>query len=187
VASVAGWAGGPVPAEFAVRGLHGATLLESATEPTSGLLTGILGFTPSDSQETMHRFESPGDGPGRVMNVRAVGGFWSGKIGVGAIHHIAFRAPDDEAQLRIRSTLIEQGFPVTPVIDRRYFHSIYFHEPGGVLLEIATDGPGFTVDEPLEQLGTQLKLPPWMESEYEAIRSQLTPLELPGVRGPAGG
>jgi catechol 2,3-dioxygenase-like lactoylglutathione lyase family enzyme len=179
VESVEGWSGGPVPGESAIRGLHSATLLEAELSPTSEVLTEILGFRAAGSEDMYHRFVGAGDGPGRVILVRAVGGFWSGAMGVGAIHHVAYRAKDDEAQLDRRNALVARGTPVTAVLDRKYFHSIYFPEPGGVLFEIATDQPGFTVDEPLERLGSELKLPPWLEPELELIRSRLTPLELP--------
>jgi glyoxalase family protein len=89
-------------------------------------------------------------------------------VAVGSIHHVAFRARDDATQLVLREQLAAQGLNVTPVIDRQYFHSIYFREPGGVLFEIATDPPGFTVDEPLDELGAHLKLPPWLEGARRA-------------------
>lgn len=181
VNGIPGWSGGPVPAESAIRGLFGPVLLESAIDPTAKMLADPLEFAPAgNEQESTQRFLAGGTGPGRAVDVRGVGGFWSGAMGVGAIHHIAFRSPDDETQLRLQAKLRESGTSVTQVLDRKYFHSIYFHEPGGVLFEIATDGPGFTVDEPQDQLGTQLKLPPWLESEYEAIKQALPPLELPG-------
>ncbi|MEP7326315.1 MAG: ring-cleaving dioxygenase [Gemmatimonadota bacterium] len=184
VNSVPGWSGGPVPQESSIRGIFGVTLLESAVEPTGDILTGPLGYLGGKSEEALHRFRSAGKGTGMHVDVRSVGGFWSGAMGIGAIHHVAFRAKGGEDQLKLRAMLIEQGTPATQVLDRRYFHSVYFHEPGGVLFEIATDGPGFTVDEPLERLGTSLKLPPWLESENEAIQRRLPPIELPAGKPP---
>ncbi len=102
-----------------------------------------------------------------------------GTIAVGSVHHIAWRTPGDEQQLAWREKLIASGIAVTPVRDRQYFHSIYFHEPGGILFEIATDPPGFAIDEPVEQLGTHLKLPPWLESSRPKLEQFLPPLRLP--------
>jgi glyoxalase family protein len=100
-------------------------------------------------------------------------------VAVGTIHHVAFRAHDDATQLALREELAESGLNVTPVIDREYFHSVYFREPGGVLFEIATDPPGFTVDEPLDELGTHLKLPPWLEGARKELERVLQPLTVP--------
>jgi glyoxalase family protein len=100
-------------------------------------------------------------------------------MGTGIVHHVAWRTPDDASQLAWRNALVEKGFDVTQVIDRRYFHSIYFREPGGVLFEIATDPPGFTVDEAYDCLGTALKLPPWLEQHRDGITQQLPELQLP--------
>ena len=102
--------------------------------------------------------------------------------GAGTVHHIAFRASDDNAQLAWREKIHRLPLAVTPVLDRTYFHSIYFREPGGVLFEIATDPPGFTVDEPLESLGEKLQLPEWLEPNRSAIKQRLPPLSLPSTR-----
>ena len=114
-----------------------------------------------------------------MVDIRVAENFWPGVTGAGTVHHVAFRAADDAAQLALQEELVEDGLSPTPVIDRQYFHSIYFREPGGVLFEVATDPPGFTVDEPPETLGAALKLPP----QYERLRSQLEatlpPLHLP--------
>jgi glyoxalase family protein len=103
----------------------------------------------------------------------------------GTVHHIAFRAPDGETQAKWRLELIEAGVQVTEILDRQYFTSIYFREPGGVLLEIATDQPGFTVDEPLLELGQHLKLPPWLEPNREQIQATLPSLRVPPAPQPA--
>ena len=99
--------------------------------------------------------------------------------GVGVVHHIAFRAPNDEAQLALRRSIVEAGYDVTPVLDRQYFHSIYFREPGGVICEVATDSPGFAIDESVAELGSHLKLPPWLESRRDRIEAGLPPLNVP--------
>lgn len=100
-------------------------------------------------------------------------------MGVGTVHHVAFRVPDDETQVALREEIAGLGYDVTPVLDRQYFHSIYFREPGGVLFEIATDPPGFTTDEDPDHLGRDLKLPPWLESQRSRIEEALPALELP--------
>jgi hypothetical protein len=100
---------------------------------------------------------------------------------VGTVHHVAFRAPSDEAQLEVRARIEAAGIPATPVVDRQYFHSVYFREPGGVLFEIATDGPGFTIDEPAAELGTHLRLPPMYETMRDRIEQALPPVRLPHV------
>jgi glyoxalase family protein len=102
-----------------------------------------------------------------------------GRMGIGAVHHLAWRASTSEVQRQWREVLGQAGLDVTPVLDRRYFQSIYFREPGGVLFEIATDAPGFTIDEPAEQLGTQLQLPPWLEPRRERIEARLPAIRLP--------
>src|SRR5438034_713596 len=106
-----------------------------------------------------------------------------GRVAAGSVHHIAFRAKDKHEQLQWREHLVDLGYNVTPVIDRTYFHSIYFREPGGVLFEIATEPPVFTLDEKLEELGTHLRLPPWMESARSQIEKILPPIQVPvGVK-----
>jgi glyoxalase family protein len=102
-----------------------------------------------------------------------------GRVAAGSVHHIAFRTKDEAEQLTWREHLVDLGYNVTPVIDRTYFHSIYFREPGGVLFEIATEPPGFTLDEKLEELGTHLRLPPWMESACSHIEKILPPIQAP--------
>jgi hypothetical protein len=130
---------------------------------------------------TRVRFESAAEGVGTVLDLRRVPGFWAGAIGVGTVHHVAFRAPSDEAQLEQRARIEAAGIPATPVVDRQYFQSVYFREPGGVLFEIATDGPGFTIDEPAAELGTRLRLPPMYEPMRDRIAQALPPVRLPQV------
>jgi catechol 2,3-dioxygenase-like lactoylglutathione lyase family enzyme len=173
-----GWGAGPVPMESSIRGIHSVTLLEDQLEPTAQVLTDILGFRPTGSEATRFRFQAGGD-RASLVDVRAAGGFWSGAMGVGAVHHVAFRAASGEAQEQTRAQVLSAGLAVTPVLDRTYFKSIYFREPGGVLFESATEAPGFTVDEPLDRLGGKLQLPAWLEAERPAIEHRLEPVVAP--------
>ena len=175
----AGWSGGGVPAEHAIRGVHGVMLWTEALEPTARFLTGVLGFREVGSEANTHRFETGAGGGGAIADVRVADGFWRGRMGVGTVHHVAWRAVDDAAELAARAQLESAGAHVTPVRDRVYFHSIYFHEPGGTLFEIATDPPGFTLDEPLGSLGTALKLPPWLEPQRAVLEPALPPVHVP--------
>jgi len=150
--------------------LECVTLCENDPEPTARFLA-ILGFEPAGMEENRHRFVLP-DGAARVDILHEPQAD-RGKMGAGAIHHVAFRVADERVQLDWRQRLIESGVHVSPVKDRLYFHSIYFREPGGVLFEIATDGPGFLIDEPVETLGSKLCLPPWLEPTRRSIETRL--------------
>lgn len=182
----AGWADGPVPVEHAVRGLFGVTLSESALEPSDGMLRERLGFHVVEEAGARTRYGVGEGGPGRVVDVVADPRGRHGLVAAGTVHHIAWRAPDRDTQRRWREELVAADVDVTPIIDRQYFESIYFREPGGVLLEIATDPPGFTRDEPLLALGRALKLPPWLEPRREAIEAALPPLKLADLAREAG-
>jgi len=183
------WQGGPVPLQQALRGFHSVTLWEEGYERTAELLTQTLGLRLVAHEETTYRYAaSPassanGDdhGPGTLVDVRCAPGLWRGQVAAGTIHHVAWRTPDDAAQRRWRARLVAGGLNVTPVIDRTYFHSIYFREPGGVLFEIATLLPGFTVDEAADALGTTLQLPPWLAPQRAEIERVLPPIRLPGT------
>jgi glyoxalase family protein len=176
------WHHGPVPPSQAIRGFHSVTLWEEGYERTAQLLTESFGFHLVASEENTYRYAGSGDeGPGTLVDVRCAPGFWRGRVAAGTIHHVAWRVPDDAAQLRWRERLVALGLNVTPVIDRTYFHSIYFREPGGVLFEIATVPPGFTVDESADALGTTLKLPPWLEPQRTDIEQILPPVRVPGM------
>jgi glyoxalase family protein len=157
-------------------GLRSVTLCERDLEPTARFLER-LGFEPAGSEGNRHRFELAG-GAARV-DVLHEPASERGKLGAGAIHHVAFRVADEAVQLDWRDRLVKAGVRVSPVKDRRYFHSIYFREPGGALFEIATDGPGFLIDEPEAALGSSLCLPPWLEPARESIEARLSPLSLP--------
>lgn len=173
-----GWEGSPVPAEHAVRGLHSVTLWQEDVARTATFLTNTLGFRLTLEEESFTRFAVGNGGAGALVQIRNVGGFWQGASGVGTVHHVAWRTPTDEQELAWQAALSAAGRNVTPVRDRQYFRSIYFREPGSVLFEIATDQPGFAVDEPVEQLGTQLKLPPWLEARRAELEQSLPPLRL---------
>ena len=175
------WEGGPVPAEHAIRGFHAVTLFEEGFDHTDQLLTGTLGFRPLQQEGSLYRYTAADGWPGSLVDIRVAPSFWRGVVAVGTVHHVAWRVPDDPTQRALRQELDGLGYNVTPVIDRTYFHSVYFREPGGILFEIATDPPGFTIDEPADELGTHLKLPPWLEPRRARLERLLPPLRLPGV------
>jgi catechol 2,3-dioxygenase-like lactoylglutathione lyase family enzyme len=179
------WDRAGIPAPYALRGFTGVTLEEEGFESTRQFLTGIMGFEPAGADGQTFRFRASGDGPGTTVDVRTAPSLLPGRIAVGSVHHVAWRVPDDATQERWRNTLVTAGLNVTPVLDRQYFHSIYFNEPGGVIFEIATDPPGFTTDESLDSLGTHLKLPPWFEPRRDQIERALPPVRLPGVVSPS--
>jgi glyoxalase family protein len=178
------WADGPVPAEVAIRGFHSVTLWEAELEPTARLLTETLGFAPVGEEGPRARFKMSGTRPGTLVDILHRPGQPAGIGGAGTVHHVAWRTPTDAEQLAWQRDIAMQGYHVTPVQDRQYFHSIYFREAGGVLFEIATDPPGFTLDEPLAALGAGLKLPPWFEPRRAEIERVLPPLRLPEANRP---
>ena len=171
---------GPTPAEHSIRGFHHAALAARNAERTINLMTEHLGFRQVDEAENRTRLAAGDGGPGNVVDVMDATGFPRGNTGVGTVHHIAFRVPDEEAQLAVREEVAGLGYDVTPVLDRNYFRSIYFREPGGVLFEVATDPPGFAADEDPAHLGEELRLPPWLETRRSEIEDVLTPLRVPG-------
>ncbi len=171
---------GPTPAEHSIRGFHHAALAARNAERTINLMKEHLGFRQVDEAENRTRLAAGDGGPGNVVDVMDATGFPRGNTGVGTVHHIAFRVPDEEAQLAVREEVAGLGYDVTPVLDRNYFRSIYFREPGGVLFEIATDPPGFAADEDPAHLGEELRLPPWLEARRSEIEDVLTPLHVPG-------
>ena len=179
-----GWSGAGVPAEHAIRGIYSVTLWLDANELTGQLLTNTLGFKLVREQGSIFRYAAGDGGPGSIVDLRCVPGIWPGVLGAGTVHHIAFRASTEAEQMLLRTELTSLGYNVTPQLDRDYFKSIYFREPGGVLFEVATDGPGFAVDEPLDSSGQSLKLPDWLEPrrfEIEALLPNIhPPLELRG-------
>lgn len=176
----AGWDGAPVPAEHAIRRILGVSLWLEAHEASAALLTGPMGFQAVAEEGERRRYAGAG---GAEVELRRAPGFWPGAMGAGAVHHVAFRVPDLEAEEAARGVLArEAGMDVTPVLDRQYFRSVYFREPGGVLFELATDPPGFATDEPPEALGEALKLPAWLEGRRDEIERRLASLRLPDRR-----
>jgi glyoxalase family protein len=170
------WDGGEVPAEHAIRGFHGVTLLLGEAGPTAAILTDVLGFAETGREGASTRYSS-GAGLGGFVTLREVGEFLRGRPGAGSVHHVAFRAADDAAQAAMVARLTQtHGLAVTEQRDRNYFRSVYFREPGGVLIEIATDEPGFAVDEPAEALGGALKLPAILEPQRARIEAVLPPI-----------
>ncbi|HVF41115.1 MAG TPA: ring-cleaving dioxygenase [Gemmatimonadaceae bacterium] len=171
------WNDGPVAADNQIRGLHMVRLWEREVEPTASFLTGVLGFKSIGAESNWHRF-ALGDGEsGKYLEVCEIPGSSRGTWGVGAMHHVAWRVPDDDSQLEVRERVSAAKRRPTEVIDRFWFKSVYFMEPGGVLFEVATDGPGFTVDEDLESLGESLVLPPWLERDRASIEASLPRLD----------
>ncbi len=176
-AAIQHWAAGPVPAEMAARGFHSATLWVASPEPSVELLTQMFGWQRVGQEGSRIRVQAPGGGLGSQLDLVALPNQARGRLGAGSVHHIAFRTEDDPTQLAWRQALLAAGYGVTPVQDRQYFHSIYFREPAGVLYEIATNPPGFTWDEPVAQLGSSLKLPPWLEPQRAQIERVLPGIE----------
>ncbi len=175
------WAGNPVPVEHAIRGIPGVTLSEQSGEVTENILTRLLGFEKVGEEDGRTRYLSSGSG-GSFADVLALPEGTPGQTAVGTTHHVAWRAPDDETEKLWHDEIEARGLHVTPVLDRSYFHSIYFREPGGVLFEIATDPPGFAVDEDPDHLGESLKLPPWLERRRAEIERSLPPIHPPRQR-----
>jgi len=178
--SVEPWPEGPIPAEHALHGFHSVSAALEGYERTARLLSDSFGYRLIEQLENRFRFAAPDEiAPGRILDLLCLPDTGMGRVAAGAVHHIAFRAKDEAEQLQWREHLVDLGYNVTPVIDRTYFLSIYFREPGGVLFEIATEAPGFTLDESLEELGTHLRLPPWLEPSRSDIERILPPIKLP--------
>jgi glyoxalase family protein len=175
----AAWDESPVPGERQIRGLHGARLWEHSAAATAAFLTEAMGLRALATENGWTRYGFP-DAAGSV-DVRETPEAKRGMWGVGSVHHLAWRVPDDERQMAMRAQVESAGAQATPVIDRFWFRSVYFREPGGVLFELATDGPGFAVDEDPARLGETLVLPPWLEQARGQIESRLPELRMPRV------
>jgi glyoxalase family protein len=173
-----GWSHSDIPPVNAIRGLHGVTLWESRPAATLSFLQGALEFAEIAQEEQRIRC-SPASGPGTLVDLLPTPVSGRGVVAVGTTHHVAWRVASDDAQLAWCRHLQEEEAHVTTVLDRQYFHSIYFHEPGGVLFEIATDPPGFTLDEPQQSLGTTLRLPPWLEEQRRVVEAALPAIRFP--------
>lgn len=174
----AAWTGEGMAPELAIRGIQGVTQIVREVSPTAELLKERLGFVEVGVDGNRHRFAAGHAGqPGRYVDLVVSGEMVEARLGKGSVHHVAFRAADDDEQARVQQSLSDDGFSVSEVRDRQYFRSIYFREPGGVLYEVATDGPGFALDEPTEALGSSLKLPPQYEGMRARLEASLPPLD----------
>ncbi len=178
------WDSAFVPAQYAVRGQHSSVLSVVDPEKTVEVLTRDLGMRLLHERPGRSRLTAGEGGAGNIIDVIAGPKGRPGLTAGGTVHHVAFRAPDTATQSQWRDELVERGFEVTEIKDRKYFTSIYFREPGGVLLEIATDTPGFDVDEPLLELGRSLQLPPWLEPQREDIEAKVRTLDVPAENNP---
>jgi len=172
-----GWENGPVPAEHAIRGFYHIALAVEGYERTAGLLTETLGFKSVAESGNRFRYKVGEGVNGNIVDLVCSPDDRHGTMGVGSVHHVAWRTSSEKAQLELREKIAELGYNVTPVLDRNYFKSIYFREPGNILFEIATDPPGFTIDESKEELGENLKLPEWLEPRRAQIEKVLQPLK----------
>jgi glyoxalase family protein len=173
----AGWSAGGVPAEHAIRGFEGVTLMVSDAAASARILTDALGFVEDGSEDGVSRYRATA-GIGGYVSLREAKGFLPGRMGRGSVHHVAFRARDDAEQAEMARKLTEMlGQQVTEQKNRKYFRSVYFREPGGIIFEIATDEPGFAVDEPAATLGGALQLPDFLEAHRRQIEDALPALE----------
>ncbi len=170
------WRDAPVAAEHAIRGFHGVTLAASAFELSAQFLGDVMGFELVAEAGERRLFRTGSGADAAAVELVRMPAEPRGRISAGTVHHVAWRVVGDEEQHDWRVYLANRGAHVTPVADRNYFRSIYFREPGGVLFEIATDAPGFTIDESREELGRELKLPPWLEPQRARIEETLPPL-----------
>ena len=173
------WKGSPIPQRHQIRGLESARLVERDLARSASFLTNAMGFTQLGSENGWHRYGVAGGRSGAYVDLKESPTSNRGAWGTGSIHHLAWRVEDEQHQDEVRTSVREGGSRPTPVIDRFWFKSVYFPEPGGVLFELATDGPGFAVDEDREHLGESLVLPPWLEPERKSIEAVLPPLTMP--------
>ena len=173
------WSDAPgIPRENAIHGFHHVTLWVEQGDPTERALVDTLGFRAVHEENSVRRYAAGDGGPGALVDVRNVGGFPRGASGAGTVHHVAWNVADDASELSLRERIVAAGMRPTPVIDRMYFRSVYFREPGGVLYELATAQPGFAIDEPVERLGERLMLPPQYEPQRAEIEAILPRIHL---------
>ena len=182
------WKEGPIPIEHAIRGFYSVTLSEGGYERTASVLIDELGFVSTHQEGSRFRYEIPSRefareeedmGGANIVDVLCLPYTQQAIIGIGSVHHVAYRTPSDKQQQVLRQSIVKAGLNATPMIDRFYFHSVYFQEPGGILFEIATNPPGFTIDEKVEELGTHLVLPPWLEPDRKSLEKILPKVNLP--------
>lgn len=162
-----------------IMGLHGARLWERTLYPTAEFLRRALGFEPAGRENGWSRFTVAGGGSGKFLDIKEYPNLPPGRWGRGSVHHVAWRVDDTDHELQVRGQILATGMGATPQIDRFWFKSVYFNEPGGALFELATDGPGFAVDEAPAHLGEKLVLPPWLEPQRSQIEATLPEIKLP--------
>lgn len=177
--ATAPWPQSPVPAEYQLRGMHSVRLLERELAQTAAFLTGTLGFREAGVEGGWHRFAVEDGRSGQLVDVMELPGERRGAWGTGGVHHVAWRVTDTPEEMAVRAAVAAAGLQPTQQIDRFWFKSVYFKEPGGVLFELATDGPGFAADEDPAHLGEQLILPPWLEPHRASIEAVLPPVQMP--------
>ncbi len=171
------WETPEISAEHALKGFHNITITTNKMESTARVLTDVFGYQLLESHVNRHRFVTDAVGTANIVDLVEAPGESIGHVAAGSVHHVAFRVKDDQVLMGFRDKVIAAGLSITEKIDRNYFYSLYFREPGGVLFEIATDNPGFAIDESVEELGTGLKLPAQYESHREDISSRLAVLD----------
>lgn len=176
------WENSPVPPEYQLRGMHSVRLWERQLAATETLLTQHMGFTRLGVDDGWHRYGVDGGGSGNLIEIKELPESRRGQWGTGGVHHVAWRTTDSDEELSVREGIARAGLQPTPQIDRFWFKSVYFKEPGGVLFELATDGPGFDRDEDQASLGERLILPPWLEPHRQEIEAALPSLEMPHTR-----
>lgn len=170
------WDQSPVEAAAQVRRIHGIHLWQRDLGASAAFLTEVLGFAELGAEQGVRRYGLDGGRSGALIDIRDLPDVAAGRWGHGSVHHVAWRVPDEQAQHVVRQAIARAGRRPTPIIDRFWFRSVYFFEPGGALFEIATDGPGFAIDEDAEHLGERLILPPWLEPQRARIEAALPPL-----------
>lgn len=163
------WTTPEITATSATRGFHSVTLTLKSIKPTAAILTDIFGYELKEQEGSRFRYVTPSNPTASIVDLVEDPQGLRGVSGSGTNHHVAFRVPNETVQMEFREKIMKKGLHITPKINRDYFYSLYFREPGGVLFELATDNPGFTVDEPLSELGTHLKLP----AQYEGMRADI--------------
>jgi len=171
------WTTDEIPAQYAIRGFHSITLTLRSIKPTATILTEIFGYQQSQQEGDRTRYTTDAVENAAIVDLVEAPATSAGYNGAGTNHHVAFRVKDDSVLMEFREKIVKKGLQITPKIDRDYFFSLYFREPGGVLFELATDNPGFTKDEPLNELGTHLKLPRQYESSRAKIEAVLPKLD----------
>ena len=170
------WETEEVSAEYGIKGFHSVTITTNKFQPTADVLTNIFGYRLLESHVNRHRFITDAVENANIVDLVEIPGEAAGSIAGGSVHHVAFRVKDDQILMKFRDQVAAAGLNITEKIDRNYFYSLYFREPGGVLFEIATDNPGFAIDETVEELGTSLKLPEQYEKHREEISNHLPKL-----------